>query len=404
MRYKCSNNYYCFHIYLLFLRKQLLNQKYNRHITMAFSYIDQSADTIKIYGGDGVIISTLSGIEGSLCGFGSDFLVMDCGGRYNVINSSGQTLHSYSKEHGHIVAVAANGITIREGARFVKYDRNGFEKKSVDAVDTIRQENRLQKISRMADKFITMLIILNAIAAGAMTYLSDDSIEEYWLNIFCDISIVIFVIEIVVKIAANGKAFFRGDESGWNIFDLIVTVISSLSFFTGVEGLVGARAIRILRELRLLRVISGSANMKRIFHALIYALPQISWASIFFVLLYYIYGIIGVEMFGASCERFATLHQSFLTLMQIMTFDDWAALTRDVMQEHPWSWIYFVTYVILAAYILVNLLVGIVVDSLNEVRSQEELNNSDISRELSKLEQQLETVKKLIKGKDNEAK
>ncbi len=369
---------------------------------MKFSYIQQEADSIKIYGSDGVILDTLTGQTGSLCGFGRDFFVMESADSYRLVSMEGRQLHTFSKSNGRIVAISPDGVTIREGGRFVSYDHNGFMSGAVNAVDEKRRETKLQRISRMADKFITILIILNALAAGAMTYLADDSVAELWLNRFCDISIVIFVIEIVVKIAANGKQFFRGEDSGWNMFDLIVTVISSLSFFTGIEGLVGARAIRILRELRLLRVISGSSNMKRIFHALIFALPQISWASIFFVLLYYIYGIIGVEMFGGTCERFASLHQSFLTLMQVMTFDDWAALTRDVMQDHAWAWIYFVTYVILAAYILVNLIVGIVVDSLNEVRSQEEHNNSDISREFSKLEQQLESVKKLMKEKERE--
>lgn len=367
---------------------------------MKISYILQDGETISLYGPDGVVINRLNGQSGYLCGFGKDFFVMDCGDAYNLVGQHGRLIHTFSKQVGRIVAVGPDGVTLREGGSFVSYDHNGFVVNNVKAVDEKLPETNLQRISRMADKFITILIILNAIAAGAMTYLADDSVAELWLNRFCDVSIWIFVVEIVVKIVANGRQFFRGDESGWNIFDLIVTVISSLSFFTGIEGLVGARAIRILRELRLLRVVSGSTNMKRIFHALIYALPQISWTSLFFVLLYYIYGIIGVEMFGGCCDKFANLHRSFLTLMQVMTFDDWAALTKEVMEVHPWAWIYFVTYVILAAYILVNLLVGIVVDSLNEVRSQEEHDRSDISREFSKLEQQLDTVKKLMKDKE----
>lgn len=364
---------------------------------MRISYILQDGESISLYGPDGVVFNRLEGVKGYLCGSGKDFFVMDCGDAYHLMNGDGKLIHTFGKQVGRIVAVDHDGITLREGSAFVSYDHNGFVTRKVQAVDHRVDETRLQRISRMADKFITILIILNAIAAGAMTYLADDSVAELWLNRFCDVSILIFVVEIVVKIVANGRQFFRGEDSGWNIFDLIVTVISSLSFFTGIEGLVGARAIRILRELRLLRVVSGSANMKRIFHALIYALPQISWTSLFFVLLYYIYGIIGVEMFGATCDKFETLHRSFLTLMQVMTFDDWAALTKEVMENHPWAWIYFITYVILAAYILVNLLVGIVVDSLNEVRSQEEHDHSDISREFTKLEQQLDTVKKLMK-------
>jgi voltage-gated sodium channel len=137
--------------------------------------------------------------------------------------------------------------------------------------------------------------------------------------------------------------------------------------------------------------------MKRIFHALIYSLPQISWASLFFVLLYYIYGIIGVEMFGAFSENFETLHRSFLTLLQLMTFDDWTAITTNLMEHSPLALIYIVSFLILAAYILANLIVGIVVDALNEVREQEEIEHSDIEREFSKLEEQMASVKRLLK-------
>jgi voltage-gated sodium channel len=102
-------------------------------------------------------------------------------------------------------------------------------------------------------------------------------------------------------------------------------------------------------------------------------------------------------MFGAFSESFETLHRSFLTLLQLMTFDDWTAITTNLMEHSPLAWIYIVTFLILAAYILANLIVGIVVDALNEVREKEEIEHSDIEREFSKLEEQLESVKRLLK-------
>jgi voltage-gated sodium channel len=197
--------------------------------------------------------------------------------------------------------------------------------------------------------------------------------------------------------------FFTDEERGWNIFDLLVTVISSLSFFSGLESFIGARAIRILRELRLLRVVSGVDNMKRLFYALLNAMPQISWTALFFVLLCYIYGIIGVEMFSDASDKFSSLHVTFLTLVQIMTLDDWSAMTAEIMEIHPYAWIYFVSFVLFAAYILVNLVVGVVVDSLNEVRAQEDLEKSDeLPREITKLEKQFDLVKKLLKENKNQ--
>ena len=85
-----------------------------------------------------------------------------------------------------------------------------------------------------------------------------------------------------------------------------------------------------------------------------------------------------------------------------MTLDDWTAITLEVMEYHPYAWIYFTSFVIFAAYILANLVVGIVVDSLNDIRDKEELDKSDeMSRELTKLEKQIEILKKLLKNKNN---
>ncbi len=375
---------------------------------MKISYIDKTGEKVMLYNTEGFLIGELDGVCGSVCGHGGDFFVVEKNDRYESVSSSGKILSTYMKDTGRLSSVEDGHIVMCEGNNFVKYNKYGIRRESVSKRSEKARGALRPTISNVCSKGITALIILNAIAAGAMTYLADDSVEERILNIFCDVSIVIFVIEILVKIfwGRSPKEFFRGEDAGWNIFDLIVTVISSLSFFTGIEGVVGARAIRILRELRLLRVVSGSNNLKRIFHALMYALPRISWTFIFFVMLYYIYGVIGVEIFGPHSDHFESLHRTFLTLLQIMTFDDWAALASGVMEVYPWAWLYFVTFIVMAAYILVNLIVGIVVDSLNEVNEQEKMEHSDIEREFAKLESQLDSVKKMVKRttQNNDAK
>ena len=366
---------------------------------MKISYIDSSDGKIKIYNSEGYLTKVLDGVEGRFCGHGGDFFVVELDDCYKALTSDGEVLSTFRKHDCRLSSVCDDNIIMCEDGHFVYYDQYGKHRRHIEMCEVMNDSEWKHKWARYGERFITILIVLNAVAAGAMTYLADDSALERALNIFCDVSIVIFIIEILIRIfcGRSVKDFFKGEDAGWNWFDLIVTVVSSLSFFTGVEGIVGARAIRILRELRLLRVVSGSENMKRIFHALIYSLPQISWASLFFVLLYYIYGIIGVEMFGAISENFASLHRTFLTLLQLMTFDDWTAITTTLMEYSPLAWIYIVTFLILAAYILANLIVGIVVDALNEVREQEEIEHSDIEREFSKLEEQLESVKRLLK-------
>ncbi|MCR5456056.1 MAG: ion transporter [Bacteroidales bacterium] len=375
---------------------------------MTISYIDiYDGNIVRLYNAEGHLLKQLKGMEGRPCGHGSDFVVMATANQYNVVAMDGQILSSYNNKVCQFSSVINDHIIMSKGDAFVRYDKYGIHKSFVAKQNISEEPEERSKWEHFGEMFITILIVLNALAAGAMTYLADDSDAEHWLNIFCDISIVIFIIEILIRIFGKKapKEFFLGKDAGWNWFDLIITVISSLTFFTSLEGIVGARAIRILRELRLLRVVSGSENMKRIFHALIYALPQISWTSLFFVLLYYIYGIIGVEIFGSYSDSFATLHETFLTLLQLMTFDDWMALTQDLMVRYPLAWIYTVTFLILAAYILANLIVGIVVDSLNEVNARDEMEKSDIDREFAKLTEQVELLKKMMhnSNKKNDA-
>ena len=370
---------------------------------MKIAYIDfNEVGRIKIYDKNGKIKAFFDNpCDGVLKGFGNDFFVMETAESYISIGVDGKIKGHYFKHLGTLVSIKDDEIVFLENGQIAFYNHS-FQKTSVTKLseDFPKKETLKDKIIKYADNFITVLIVLNAIAAGAMTYLDDSSPIEHYLNVFCDVSIIIFIVEILIRLFCRKKisTFFTDEERGWNIFDLIITVISSLSFFSGLESFIGARAIRILRELRLLRVVSGVDNMKRLFRALMNAMPQISWTALFFALLCYIYGIIGVEMFHDVSDKFSNLHVTFLTLVQIMTLDDWSAMTQEIMTVHPYAWTYFVSFVLLAAYILVNLVVGVVVDSLNEVRAQEDLEKSDeLPREITKLEKQFDLVKKLLK-------
>ncbi|MBO4244482.1 MAG: ion transporter [Bacteroidales bacterium] len=375
---------------------------------MAISYIKQDGNALTIYDLDGKIISRPTAPEGKIIASGSDFFISETQDSYKTYSAEGTLLNTYSKEIGSFVKIIDDRSLYLEGATLKQYDKNGYDAENSAPLQSKnalnKKSNRREKLEKAGAMFITILIILNAIAAGVMTYTEDNSPTEKWLNLFCDISIIIFIIEIVIRIFCRKKPleFFTCEDSGWNIFDLIVTVISSLSFFTGLEGIVGARAIRILRELRLLRVASGISNMKRVLQALLFSLPQISWASLFFILLYYIYGITGVELYGECDEHFSSLHRTFLTLLQLMTMDDWMNITLSVMETNPLAWIYFSTFILFASYSLVNLIVGIVVDSLNEVHNQAMSSSTDdLTREVDKLEKQMQHVKELISRKEN---
>jgi voltage-gated sodium channel len=375
---------------------------------MKIAYIDAAENgKIKIFDQKGKMKACFNNpCGGVLAGFGNDFFVMETPDEYVSIDTEGKIKGRYFKETGKFAGITDNEIVFSENGKLAFYNCCIQKNSCVELEKEVQKHETLrEKLIRHGDNFITLLIVLNAVAAGAMTYLENGSTLKHALDVFCDASIIVFIIEILIRLFCRKKVmtFFTDEERGWNIFDLLVTVISSLSFFSGLESFIGARAIRILRELRLLRVVSGVDNMKRLFYALLNAMPQISWTALFFVLLCYIYGIIGVEMFSDASDKFSSLHVTFLTLVQIMTLDDWSAMTAEIMEIHPYAWIYFVSFVLFAAYILVNLVVGVVVDSLNEVRAQEDLEKSDeLPREITKLEKQFDLVKKLLKENKNQ--
>ncbi|MBO4372432.1 MAG: ion transporter [Bacteroidales bacterium] len=218
---------------------------------MAIAYIKEDVNHLTIYDLDGKIISRPSLPEGKIIASGTDFYLTETSDSYKTYSEDGNLLNTYNKEIGSFVKIIDNRCLFIEGTTLKQYDRNGYDAESSAALQlknaSDKKSNRREKLEKAGSMFITILIILNAIAAGVMTYTEDNSPTEIWLNHFCDISIIIFIIEIFIRIFCRKKPleFFTCEDRGWNIFDLIVTVISSLSFFTGLEGIVGARAIRI---------------------------------------------------------------------------------------------------------------------------------------------------------------
>ncbi len=163
----------------------------------------------------------------------------------------------------------------------------------------------------------------------------------------------IFIVEIILRIIANGRAFFR---DGWSIFDFLVVAISAPGTVTGIS------ALRILRALRLLRVLSGVSHLRRVGEALVAAVPGISWVAALLLLIIVISAIIGTNLFGEGVpEYFGDLFVSMYTLFMVLTLEDWPDVADAVLEVYPMAWIFFVSFIVLATFTVVNLFVGVIV-------------------------------------------
>lgn len=258
---------------------------------------------------------------------------------------------------------------------------------------------------RRFQKFIIGVILVNAVILGVLT--QNDlapGLRTFlvWVDHVC---LVIFCIEIVMKLIAWGPRFFR---DGWNIFDLIVVAIALIPA-SGPFGI-----LRTLRVLRLLRLATAVPSMKRVVNGMFAALPGGASVAAVLLVLYYVAAIIADDLFGQTVPKyFGDMGRTFFTLFQLMTIEGWNGIAEEVMEIHPYSWIFFVTFIIFTAFTTLNLLFGIIVDAMEEakeVEAREELAEqgvemSDISPEarLALMEEDLREVRRMLAEMKGEA-
>lgn len=200
---------------------------------------------------------------------------------------------------------------------------------------------------------ILALIFLNGVILALDAIPAVEPETQELLQTLDRVIIWVFIVEIILRIYANGRAFFR---DGWSLFDFFVVAISAPGTMTGVS------ALRILRALRLLRVLSGVSQLRRVGEALVAAVPGISWVMVLLFLINVIGAIIGTNLFGAQVpEYFGDLFTSMYTLFMVMTLEDWPDVADAVLAAHPMGWIFFVIFILVATFTIMNLFVGVIV-------------------------------------------
>jgi voltage-gated sodium channel len=186
--------------------------------------------------------------------------------------------------------------------------------------------------------------------------------------------LAIFTVEIVLKLVAFGPRFFR---SGWNVFDFAIV---GLSLLPGAQTFSVLRALRILR---LLRVVSVAPRLRRVVEGFITALPGMGSVFLLMAIIFYIGAVMATKLFATSFpEWFGDLGRSAYSLFQIMTLESWSmGIVRPVMEVYPYAWAFFVPFIMVTTFAVVNLLVGLIVNSMQEAHGAEENEKTDAYRD-----------------------
>ena len=236
------------------------------------------------------------------------------------------------------------------------------------------------------------VILFNAALLGLET--SDQAMARAGVLIVVldRICLAVFVIEILAKLFAFGGRFFR---DGWNVFDFAIV---GISLMPGAQTLSVLRALRILR---LLRVVSVAPRLRRVVEGFITALPGMGSVFLLMGLIFYIGAVMATKLFGdAFPDWFGTLGLSAYSLFQIMTLESWSmGIVRPVMEEFPYAWAFFVPFIMVTTFAVVNLLVGLIVNSMQEAHSEESEAATDsyrdeVLRRLGAIEKQLDRSRK----------
>ena len=242
----------------------------------------------------------------------------------------------------------------------------------------------------LATRFILGVIVFNAVILGLETSHTVMGTMGGLLKTLDTICLSIFVLEIILKLIAYRHRFFR---NGWNLFDFVIVGIALLPSGGALS------VLRALRILRVLRVISISPSLRTVVEGLVSALPGMGSVVVLMSIIFYVGAVIATRLFaGSHPEFFSSLGASAYSLFQIMTLESWSmGIVRPVMEVHPYAWAFFIPFILVTTFSVVNLLVGLIVNSMQEASEREAVDETTLHREdlmarLSRIEAQLENL------------
>ena len=249
---------------------------------------------------------------------------------------------------------------------------------------------------------VLALIVVNAVVLGAETSPGIMAAHGDWLRMLDQAILAVFVVEIALRIAAWRGAFFRDP---WSLFDTAVVAIALVPA-TGQFSVL--RALRVLRVLRVLTIVP---SMRRVVGGLLAAVPGLASIAMVLGLVFYVFAVIATQLFSADYpDWFGTLGRSLYTLFQIMTLESWSmGIVRPVMELYPYAWTFFVPFILVATFTMLNLFIGIIVSAMQSFTDAEAAQTvaavdqardhieADLHAEMRQLRGELAELKSLLR-------
>lgn len=230
--------------------------------------------------------------------------------------------------------------------------------------------NRLTQVAqritdaRAFEFSIVAIIIFNAVLLGLGTFPAIDQEYGAWIHRAYEVALAIFVLEALLKMVASSPRVFGYFRDGWNVFDFLVIVLALIP----VTGQFATIA-RLARLLRVLRLVSAIKDLRIIVTALVHSIPSVGHVIMLMSIIVYIYAIIGHHFFSEhDPENWRSLGMAVLTLFNIITLEGWTVVMFKAMELHPLAWVYFVSFVVIGTFVIINLFIAIIINNLDEAK------------------------------------
>jgi voltage-gated sodium channel len=260
----------------------------------------------------------------------------------------------------------------------------------------LRQRIRALVEAPLFERSIVTLILLNAAILGLETVPELVARHGEWFTLGHHIILVAFIIEAALKITAVAPRLKRYFGDGWNLFDFSV-ILLALVPATGELAMIA----RLARLLRVLRLISTIPELRLIVGTLMRSIPGMGHVMLLMSIIFYIYAVAGYQLFHAhDPEHWGTLGAAGLTLFRVVTLEDWTDLMYTALQQYQWAWLYFVSFIFMGTFVIINLLIAVVINNLEQVKAErlealrQPVSRDELLKELADTQQALIRLRK----------
>ena len=283
------------------------------------------------------------------------------------------------------------------------------------------------------NRFIVATILLAGVVVGAQTYTNFAQENTLILTFLDRLILIIFTLEASIKILGQGKNPFNYFKNPWNVFDFLIVAACLLEPFLNLGGAF-LPVLRLARILRVLRLVTAIPKLQLLVTCLLKSLPSMFYVSILLFLLFYIYGAMAVFLFGENDPiHFRNLQTSILSLFRVVTLEDWTDVmyinmygsneygytAYDLAKWNPtssgsplWGAVFFVSFVLIGTMIVLNLVIGVIMNSMDESNAEMSIKQEiekrrsnpepvrdglhDLQNRMEELSSELKVIKKMI--------